>query len=60
MEQTNTAIIRCARCGHRATLPEVADLTGKTLVCSRCGQRQSLSLAQVIDTIYREEGGLKR
>jgi hypothetical protein len=41
------AIIQCAHCGHRSTTRTrgfpalgVADLAGKTLVCTRCGCTQ--------------------
>ena len=44
--------LRCACCGHSATLPaRVADLAGQKLRCTR----QRLDSAQVIEAAYREE-----
>jgi hypothetical protein len=48
--------LRCVRCGHCAPLPRrVAELSGRTLRCSKCGTRQRLDLQQVIAAIYAEE-----
>ena len=52
--------LRCARCGHCAPLPgRVADLAGKTLKCSKCGARQRLDLAQMIEAAYAEEAAVE-
>jgi transcription elongation factor Elf1 len=60
--EVSPAVIKCPRCGHRATTTRArgraalsaSDLAGKTLVCTKCGARQRLDLADVIESIYRE------
>jgi ssDNA-binding Zn-finger/Zn-ribbon topoisomerase 1 len=54
------AFIRCVRCGHCATTSNAADLAGKTLRCSRCGQRQRFDLGQIIEEVYREDAARAR
>lgn len=62
LKHLGTVAIRCACCGHAATVPcgESAGLAGKVLRCTRCGTRQRLALGQVIGAIYREHEGEER
>jgi hypothetical protein len=58
------AIVQCDKCGHRATtrargFPALgaSDLTGKTLICSMCGHRQTFGMLRPAQRPgFRREG----
>jgi transcription elongation factor Elf1 len=59
------AVIQCFKCGHMATAGKrhnrlsLRELAGKTLVCTRCGQRQRLdeapALREAIIAAFRQD-----
>jgi transcription elongation factor Elf1 len=56
MTRSAETTVQCGACGHIAAISaRAADLSGKVLVCTHCGQRQCINLAQIIKAVYDED-----